>query len=105
MRPVSDRLAPLRVAPVGPRAPYAERAYGDAHRALSRQATSEADLRERPSARAADDMQARMLHAAQHAAPGVESEVAIRVYADGGSISVVRHLRGGRTVGIEAMIR
>lgn len=105
MRPVSDRLAPFRVAPVGPRAPYAERAYGDAHRAVARPAGGEPDARERASTSAAADAQARMLLAAQHAPAGVESEVAIRVYADGGSISVVRHLRGGRTVGIEALIR
>lgn len=107
MRPVSDRPA-FPVAVTGARAVpavtrYAARAYGDAARVGGRQApASQADRDRRPDA-AADA--GRTLLAARPAAPGVETEVSIRMFADGGSISVVRHLRAGETVGIEALIR
>ncbi|GLC25834.1 hypothetical protein [Roseisolibacter agri] len=105
MRPVSDRqvypiaLAGTRAVP--PASPYAARAYGEATRVGERQSPAPRDRR--PETAAADA--GRALLAARPAAPGVETEVSIRMYADGGSISVVRHLRGGETVGIEALIR
>ena len=108
MRPVSDRQV-FPIALGGTRAvpavsPYAARAYGasgDAGRVDGRQAQRTPTDR-RPGS--AEDT-GRALLAARPAAPGVDTEVSIRMYADGGSISVVRHLRGGETVGIEALIR
>ncbi|MDF1501752.1 hypothetical protein [Roseisolibacter sp. H3M3-2] len=97
MRPVSDR--PLRPAAVG------ARAYSDAGAAVARavaRRTAELaarDHRQPPAAPALPQLAARPTPA------GVESEVSIRVYADGGSISVVRHLRGAEVIGIEAVIR
>lgn len=112
VRPVSDRLVPLpgtRLAPSPARAlsPYAARAYGAAGRIGEREPrrdTPGTALARRPDDQAAEASRS-LLTGARPAAPGVETEVSIRMYADGGSISVVRHLRGGETVGIEAVIR
>jgi hypothetical protein len=111
VRPVSDRLAPVALAgprPAGPVTPYAARAYGQAARAGTSLVAHDPSRRPdrstgRPVDPAADA--SRALLAARPAALGVETEVSIRMYADGGSISVVRHLRDGETVGIEALIR
>ncbi len=111
MRPVSDRLAPVALAdlrPAGPVTPYAARAYGQAARAGTSLVAH--DPRHRPdrsTSQSADPAAeaGRALLAARPALPGVETEVSIRMYADGGSIAVVRHLREGETVGIEALIR
>jgi hypothetical protein len=103
VRPLSDRPSPPIAAaglrPAGPVVPYGARVYGAPSR--GRLTTSpDADPGRAPLV---DD--GRTLLAARPAAPGVEAEVSIRMYADGGSISVVRHLRDGMTVGIEALIR
>lgn len=37
--------------------------------------------------------------------PGGDVEVSVRVFADGGSVTVVRRTVGDRTVGIDALIR
>lgn len=98
MRPVSDR--PHRLAVTG------VRAYSDVGNAVARavaRRTAELAARAEPERRA--PAPAAALLAARPTALGVESEVSIRVYADGGSISVVRHLRGAEVVGIEAVIR
>jgi len=109
VRPVSDRpVYPIALAgarALRPASPYAARAYGDAGAARvgGREASAPRTPADRRPASAEDA--GRALLAARPAAPGVETEVSIRMYADGGSISVVRHLRGGETVGIEALIR
>ena len=111
MRPVSDRpVYPIALAgtrAVSPASPYAARAYGDAAgstRVGGRHVPAERTPADRRPESTARDAGLALL-AARPAAPGVETEVSIRMYADGGSISVVRHLRGGETVGIEALIR
>ena len=111
MRPVSDRLAPVALVglrPAGPVTPYAARAYGQAARVGTGRVAHDPRGRSDRSAHPPLDPSAeagRALLAARPAAPGVETEVSIRMYADGGSIAVVRHLRDGETVGIEALIR
>ncbi len=112
MRPVSDRPVSLALAgrrPVSgasPVTPYGARAYG-AYGEVGRVGRRPASTPQpRADDRAPDPAAAgRALMAARPAAPGVETEVSIRMFADGGSISVVRHLRAGETVGIEAVIR
>ena len=111
VRPVSDRLAPVALAglrPAGSVTPYATRAYGEAARLGTTPAAHDPSRRPDRSGQALLDPTAdvgRTLLAARPAGPGVETEVSIRMYADGGSIAVVRHLRDGETVGIEALIR
>ena len=111
MRPVSDRPAPVAIAGLrrtGPVTPYAARAYGQAARVGTGLAPHDPSRRQDRSTDQPVDPAAeasRALLAARPAAPGVETEVSIRMYADGGSIAVVRHLRAGETVGIEALIR
>jgi hypothetical protein len=106
VRPVSDRpvsLALTAARPVPGATPYGARAYGDAARIGQRQAATPQPRADR-APRDVEDA-GRALLAARPAPPGVETEVSIRMFADGGSISVVRHLRAGKTVGIEALIR
>ncbi|MGZ8379009.1 MAG: hypothetical protein ACXWZS_00065 [Gemmatirosa sp.] len=96
---------PTGARPVRGATPYGARAYGESSRVGQRQAPAP-----QPQPRGDDRPQdlaaaGRALMAARPAGPGVETEVSIRMFADGGSISVVRHLRAGETVGIEAMIR
>ena len=111
MRPVSDRPTSVALAglrPVRPVSPYAARAYGEAARVGTHPAAHDPSRRPDRSGHPLADPAAeagRTLLAARPALPGVETEVSIRMYADGGSIAVVRHLRGGETVGIEALIR
>jgi hypothetical protein len=109
VRPVSDRpvsLVPTGARPVRGATPYGARAYGaygEASRVGQRSAPAP---HPRPDERPQDlAATGRALLAARPAAPGVETEVSIRLFADGGSISVVRHLRAGETVGIEAVVR
>jgi hypothetical protein len=111
VRPVSDR--PLRITSHGVRVYGASSDAGDVvARAVARR-TAQLTARDdrsapRPApapAPAPPTDPAQALLAARPAAPGVDTEVSIRVFADGGSIAVVRHLRAGEVVGIEAMIR
>lgn len=100
MRPIA-RIAPMHPtrAPLDAAARGASlraRRAGESYAAVARGAWPAAD-----TDRAGLDR----LAALARAVPGSDVEVAVRVYADGRSVSVARRVLDGRTVGIEATIR